>query len=127
MKELRHFNRVMHWGPANIGPDVLLQLLHQGMQVHVQLEPGDGTRYDLLLTWLPAVRTAFHLGDEARDGLLVTRVVGGQVVGSAVYGWFSYGAIARIANGNEWSAELLSWWLDELLERVAAASIGVAS
>lgn len=127
MNALRYHNgRAMQWEPVNRSGDDLVQDLGRGFQCFVQLEPGDGTRYDLLLTW-PAARLereAFHLSaSEARYTMLVIRLRGGDVAGATLYGSMNYGAVKAIASGNEWTAAFLEWWLEELVRRVAARVI----
>lgn len=87
----------------------------------VRLEPGDATRYDLLITWGVAHTSAFGLSPgQSCESLIVLRLVSGEVRGATLFGWMNYGAVAQIANGNEWSATLLTWWLDEFLRRMNA-------
>lgn len=110
---------------ADVIPSVVLQstetvygLLRRGEVVQGYLEPGDGTRYDLVLT--PVGEGAPHA---PQPGLIVSRMVGGRVLGCAVlWDWTSEPnefqieeAAAKLCNGNEWSMKLLAWWITELL------------
>jgi len=126
INELRyHGDRAMVWDPINVDREFLLDTLRSGRQAHVVLEPGDCSRYDLLVTWLPTLSNEHGFGvfrlaaDDAKDGLLVTRVRGGQIVGTALVGWFNHGGVRAIADGNEWSAEFFDWWCSELIGLLA--------
>jgi hypothetical protein len=120
--ELVFHGKVMKWKPANMTVDHLMYELRTRRAVHVQLEPGDGTRYDLVVTWAPAIAGAFYLtARDAGDFLHVTRVIGGDLIYSMLFGEASIRpAHMPIANGNEWTAVVLAWWLDELLSRLTA-------
>jgi hypothetical protein len=114
--------KAMQWPLRNIHEDYLLDDLRLGRQVFAMLEPGDATRYELLITWCtaPHLGQAFNLGDAAKDALLVVRTVNGSICGACLYGWMAHGSVMHISNGIDWSAKLLSWWLDGLLARLNA-------
>lgn len=110
--------------PVNRALFEVCQGLRRGYPQAVTLEPGDMTRYDLLITPLrPAVDTIFHYGFSGEDcALLVTRVIGGDPRGSTVViNEVSYGEL-EIAHGNEWSGILLRWWLNGLLVSMREAA-----
>lgn len=84
--------------------------------VVLDLEPGDATRYTLVLTRLAtreAVRAGWH-----RDDIIiqVTRIVGGRPAGTALLcledEYQRHEAATTMWNGNEWTGMVLAWWLD---------------
>ena len=116
--------------PSNIS---LLGVAHQirdGQPVYVCLQPGDQTRYDLLIVPFSAIRG----NPDAKDGLptwdrddthlVVTRLVNMRPMYSAVV-WRGcwdgeHRALATYGDGrvNEWTHELLTWWFARLWELV---------
>src|SRR3990167_10204085 len=79
------------------------RLLADGYTLFVQLEPGDGTRYGLLLT-------------SGAHGINVMRVGApsdGSVRLSLDRTMRPEDCIA-LAPGNEWTRTLLAWWLNKL-------------
>lgn len=91
--------------------------LERGESMCVRLEPGDGTRYEFLLT--PFFPDA---GPRIRHALLVTRVISSDVIGSRlIFDWAGgmddYNlqiAGMDLSNGNTWSEQIFRWWLDLL-------------
>ncbi len=88
----------------------ILGLLTEGYAVFVQLEPGDGTRYGLLLT-----------ADLYADSECLTVVRIGVPNGRALFvGPANEGAALQpdecmpLARSNEWSRVFFAWWLNEL-------------
>lgn len=108
MAEVLRYGRVpMRREPINISWAGLIERMRREDAVRVVLEPGDGTRYDLVL---------------ARVGgaLFLTRYVGGDSAGTELVNEWSAATVARILScGNSWSEQLLAWWLRELLEEFA--------
>lgn len=105
--ELRYHRTLMRREPVNIGWDALVERLRGEDAARVVLEPGDGTRYDLVLA-------------RVRGGLFLTRYVGGDPIGTElVTAWTVDEAAALLRNSNAWSAQLLAWWLRQVLQAVA--------
>lgn len=91
----------------------------------VRLEPGDATRYDLLV-WLLDARTAAALHYSPMEQyFLVTRFVGGDPVGSAIVRAHVPlpHEVVPIANENEWSLTLLHWYLTFLGDAVGLVEV----
>lgn len=93
------------------------QLLVYSRCLQVYFEPGDATRYVLVLSPI----TNFS----GQRGLLVTRLSGGYPCGEShmLWDWNKWAnayeciqAGAKISGGNDWSAEVISWWLKNLCE-----------
>lgn len=116
---LEYHGKPLTWEPINTSVLILLDGLSGGFTKFVELDPGDATRYELLITWVPHLRTAFRF-DEPGDHLLVVRLISGDPIAVSLFGYAVFGGAGRLANGNEWSAVLLNWWLDELLRRLTA-------
>lgn len=110
--------------PANITLIEAVHALRRGIPQAITLEPGDMTRYDLLITPLrPADDTIFHYGFGGEDcALLVTRVIGGDPAESSVIINEVEHRPLEIAHGNEWSGILLRWWLKGLLVSMREAA-----
>lgn len=100
--------------------DTIRQLLVKGEHVFVRLEPGDATRYELLLT--PFYPDG---SPRAQQSLSCTRMINGAPVGTAVIHRFEEGLDRfhqiilgkELSNGNEWSEMVFRWWFDKLLNR----------
>lgn len=119
--------------PMSAGPegaslaDVAARLLRRET-VHVTLQPGDFSRYDFVIVPLDAITSADgsrrgleSWGDDAR--LLVVRLVGMRPVCAAVcWPGMWEGELSDLARGNEWSHELLAWWIDELFAAMEKAA-----
>ncbi len=120
---LLYFGREMVREPTNMTWLDMIARLRMGQQVAVILEPGDASRYTLLITWALSVEQAFYFGDSASDALLVTRVIGGHILGSVLFGWMNYGAVVGIAQGNEWTGKLLAWWLEAVLAELSPPAL----
>lgn len=117
---LKYGTKEMRPQPINTTLDAIVTCLEHGHHpVIVELEPGDGTYYNLLIVPAWAVYVAPHLGrygipaDRAHEYLIVTRL-------SDRRGWGFY-ATAQVGvwdlHGieNDWTRELLAWWLREIL------------
>jgi len=102
--------------PVNISmEEIATRLITDELPVEVSLEPGDGTRYDFIITRLNLFNI-FHVSSiDVRHWLLVNRFVGGNLIGSTVIesSYPSVG-IALISNNNNWTGIFLSWWFEEL-------------
>lgn len=112
MRELEYKNKPMCWKPVNTAnPDFILRYSMTSCYIH--LEPGDGTRYELIVS---------HTMGEA---LVVQRVIGGDAMGTPAQ-LYSHSDINEIKQrllesggyANPWSLEFISWWLEELIARI---------
>lgn len=114
MEQLNYMGQAMNPEPDNIRLSVIADALREGRSVVVVLEPGDATKYRLLLTPCWALGVCYELGDigippqNSHDYLLVTKFDGHS--GDA---FFAYADVQHfdISVSNEWSCELLAWWL----------------
>lgn len=86
----------------------------QGRPTFVTLEPGDATRYDLLI--VPHVSPYARMPSWGTT-LVVTviRYVGGHAIEADNFKWPFEGpwALTNIGKNNHWSKEVLAWWLEE--------------
>lgn len=89
--------------------DVAAQLA-AGRHVHLNLEPGDCTRYTLY--FIP------HEEDPAQ--VLVVRDVGGHVTAAWIDSGFSVHDLGPLVRGNTWTAKVLAWYLGLLFDALAA-------
>lgn len=97
--------------------------LRRGQMVPIHLEPGDGTRYSLFVSWPGAlpdhiVPMTFHrTPEDARDALMVTRVLGDDF---RTIEWHPdhENDIYALANSNTWTVTVLAWFLRGLLALV---------
>lgn len=117
---LKYGTEEMKPAPINTTLDAIVTCLEQGHHpVIVELEPGDGTYYNLLIVPSWAVYVAPHLrrfgilADRAIDYLIVTRLTDQE--GQAFYATAQVGPWDLHGIDNEWSRELLAWWLRETL------------
>lgn len=88
----------------------------------VELEPGDGTYYNLLIVPAWSEFTTTHLGrygippDKTRDFLIVTKLSDGEsqtfFAADDVGEWDLHGI------ENNWSRELIVWWLRFLWQHI---------
>lgn len=90
--------------------------LTAGRTVSVTLEPGDSTRYELLIVplWEHTVRLAGWSAEDEYNGLLVVRLIGGEPRESGVVllrdiPW----TVSKFCK-NDWTVELLAWWFQLL-------------
>lgn len=105
--------------PINVSREDLLVRLLGGHPTVAFLEPGDGTRYELVLVPLrPADWTTMNW-DPARLRLLVVRTIGGTPIGATIVEHALAHVINPIANNNYHSARVLRWWLTWLLAELS--------
>lgn len=99
--------------------DIVTCLEHGHHPVIVELEPGDGTYYNLLIVPAWAAYVAPRLArfgipaDRAMGWLIVTKLTDQQ--GQAFYATADVGPWDLHGIDNEWSRELLAWWLRAIL------------
>ena len=124
MTDLEYRGKKMEFVPVNVLPSDMIRLIHQGVPQVVILEPGDATRYTLLL--IPLDRgdnVVGHLdsigiqGEDAERYLFVSKLSPDACPGTFV----PFGPDATVGTydvldltSNEWSRELLAWWLTSL-------------
>lgn len=112
-------DRQMDPEPKNGTLSLFAALLAAGETVYVNLQPGDGTRYNLMLVPLWAA----HLGTLKQDWspecwqdtLYVLNVTAhDDVTGcTTTYASGNYGAVlSTAAKGYEWTARIIEWWLE---------------
>lgn len=95
----------MKFNPVSQDIETLVVQLQHGMGRHVVLEPGDSTRYDLVIT--PTIHD---------KELCVTRLIGGDPVASIlVHPHSGDYEFSKLANSNNWTWELLKWWFYGLM------------
>lgn len=126
MKTLEYNGRPMRWDPINVSPERIQACLDVDEPVVVQLEPGDATRYTLMLVPSPVMPWLRGFGipeTEADLWLLVVKLASdGRRDGWAWVPWRPGAEVGThdVAelDQNEWSQELLSWWLTECRRRL---------
>jgi hypothetical protein len=124
MKTLDYNGRPMEFVPINVLPSRMLQLLHQGTPQVVILEPGDATRYTLLLLPLDlGDNVSAHLDSvgippNSCDEYLFVSALSDQLSRGE---WLPFGPGRTVGtydlvniSTNEWSREFLAWWFTEL-------------
>ncbi|KKN88120.1 hypothetical protein LCGC14_0251920 [marine sediment metagenome] len=121
---IEYQGKPMTFDPTNISVLRVVQLLYRGTPQVVILEPGDATRYVLLLVPL-GTGIAPYLGDygilsrESNQYLFVSKLAGEECLGT----WIPFGQdrVVRTHNvvplsNNEWSRQFLAWWFTSLYE-----------
>ena len=103
----------------------VIAAIHAGMPQVVILEPGDATRYTLLLMPLQAMSSVTdHLGEfgiepyRAHEYMYVARLDVENCPGT----WVPFGEnrlverwnVEPLGNQNVWSERVIAWWLTEL-------------
>lgn len=88
--------------PGGLTPWDLRDMLSSGYGLIVRLEPGDATRYSVVITPL-------------RDGF-VLGTTGGVAVGSVQINWHTPTPPEhfRVLSSNEWTQQFLHWWSEVL-------------
>ncbi len=115
-------NKEMQFAPINVDLDELIPEINGGNPAVVILEPGDATRYVLLLVPL-SIGIAPHLrgfgipSAEASNYIFVSKLSGEDCQGT----WIPFGQKVVVGtwhvdslSGNSWSQEFLAWWFTEL-------------
>lgn len=131
-QDLEYHGRQMEAEPSNIPLSGVVHQLRDGRTVYVCLEPGDATRYDLLITPFSGIRgnnqgprnEGLPTWNPDEEHFVVSRLVDMRPLHSAVI-WRDcwdgeHIALARYGVGvNEWTHELLSWWFARLWEAMS--------
>lgn len=121
---LMYGTREMQPDPINTTFGEIVERLAHGHPVIVELEPGDATYYSLLIVPAWAAYVATHLGrfgipaDQAHRYLIGTRMTDQE--GQAFYATEHVGPWDIDSVDNEWSRELIAWWLRILWEHLNA-------
>jgi hypothetical protein len=122
MEDLTYHGKPLRADPHGITLLELAQALRAGQTVQLYLEPGDGTRYDLIIA--PVLRDEGII-----DTLLVGRTTGkgGDFRAGALLPNFDsampeycHAEVERLANGYAWSLHLLMWWFGKLWDSINA-------
>lgn len=115
---LREGQPPMNPQPINMSLKRAAALLALRSTVVVTLEPGDATRYDLVLTPLPWVGN--YSDEDQGAGLLVTRFRGGDAVacGVVLLNREYHNNIPALACDNLWTEVLFYWWFTLLAKEM---------
>ena len=121
MTELLYNSKAMKVEPINISMQDAAAILRGGGPVVVELEPGDGTYYALMLVPLYSSNIAESLGRygiqpaEAHHYLFVAKLESDGcdfIPIHANLGPYHFDELT----GNDWSKQFLGWWFTELVE-----------
>ena len=121
---IEYQGKPMTFDPINVSVLRVVQLLYQDTPQVVILEPGDATRYILLLVPL-GTNIAPYLSDygipsrESTQYLFVSKLTDEECLGT----WIPFGQdrvvgtynVVPLSN-NEWSRQFLAWWFTSLYE-----------
>lgn len=99
-----------------VTPEQVRTRLLAGSVTHLELSPGDGTRYELVLSPITLA---------GQPGLCLMRMVGGEPIGrpAIVWDWSHHQRVSEfgldvaadgLSNGNEWTASVMRWYLRRL-------------
>lgn len=126
MKTLEYHGRPMAFDPINTTIEKVVQLLFRGTPQVVALEPGDATRYTLLMVPLGNDVAPFldsvGIPPESGGNYLFVSALSDQLSRGE---WLPFGAgltvgtydLANISE-NPWSQEFLAWWFTTLYEHL---------
>lgn len=91
----------------------------QDSLLHIELQPGDGTKYDLLVMGARDFGELLNMSYEQGSKHLIVVVCRSNTPDTiALYGPANYGAEKKLYPGNAWAQTFLKWWLDNLLEAI---------
>ncbi len=117
MTQLLHHGREMNRHPINMTFSRLVSLLRRGETCHVVIEPGDGTRYELLI--VPQNNGLVKLDGVSFDSLFVVLIDPDMHTGKGTILTTPKAVGSKIARDLRptisWTATLLTWWLTDLL------------
>lgn len=102
---LLYHGRPMKLDPVDEPLSALKERMAKGQPIYAKLEPGDGTRYELIVTHLP------------HYGTLVARIDYGveRVRGVYLGDHFPARELVPMCGPNPWTRTFLDWWLHALL------------
>lgn len=120
MPERLEFNgKPMDYMPINIGFEQAAEVFTiLGKPITVVLEPGDATRYELMLVphgkW--SKLTCWSPSDFV---VTVVRYVSGEAVEADTFRWstFGYHDLTNLGRNNQWTRKFLAWWLESFREK----------
>lgn len=94
--------------------------LKRGEHIVVNLEPGDHTRYTLLLVPMVTASVGNYSPKDREAGLIVVRFTGGHPMahGIVLLNRGFYEDVPMLAQKNPWTIQLFSWWFDLLAEEM---------
>lgn len=125
-----YFGKLLNPEPSNFAMRKLVEALTQfSVPVYVQLDPGDSTRYDLLITPLSGILA--DVGGATglpywgpRHTLLITRLTSSAkpLASAVVCPDIFAGELDEVANGNPHTLAVLSWWINCLFAAIAKAA-----
>lgn len=127
--ELEYRGRALSAEPSNASLAYVANLLNVGRPAYVCLEPGDATRYDLLIVPFNGIcngpnEPGLPTWNPAETHLVVTRLVGMRPGPSAVI-WRDCwdGEHRELAlygvSVNEWTHQVFAWWFARLWEALS--------
>lgn len=118
---------LMEFDPINVTIREVMRTLRLERAQVVILEPGDATRYTLLLVPITGTGVSPHLDafgimpSEAHKYLFVSKLSGYECPGT----WVPFGSGLTVGthdvtelSTNGWSQELLAWWFTSLNEAI---------
>jgi hypothetical protein len=120
---LAYHGRAMNAEPTNMALADVAERLRQGHPVYVDLQPGDGTRYEFVLLPLDGVMSGggdlVGVPDWEPGHLMVTRLVGPDPVASVIISAVPDEALGLsefvpLSRNNEWTVMVLEWWTARL-------------
>lgn len=115
--KLVYHDKEMDPKPRNIPWALLITHLMGLDEVYVQLEPGDGSRYDLTIKRGNSIAGGFPYGGPST--LILTRWAGGEAVTEIVrYPAEQWDLHPEILRNNEWTNHLFVWWLNIVFDHV---------
>lgn len=90
----------------------ILELLNDDYAVFVELQPGDGTRYGLVLTGNSERFTVMRVGSRSEGAVTVAR---GITLTPAI--------CTPLAPSNDWTRVFFAWWLNALVRVQSAEAL----
>lgn len=123
--ELLYHGRQMNPTPLGSSMDDVARALQGEHPVSAEIEPGDGTYYNVLIVpaWCEHVKE--HLGrygipaEKAKDYLIVTKLTDAD--SPTFYAADDVGAWDMHGIENQWTRDVLVWWLRYLWLHIAEA------
>ncbi len=119
IESLEYHGKEMNPFPTDTSLTSLVHDLMVGRSATVELQPGDGTRYELLLVpmWENTVRLVGWGAEDSYNGLVAVRLRGGYPAGASIVFLNRPNAVnelSRLSGDNDWTATLLEWWFQHL-------------
>lgn len=126
---LAYHGRALTPAPINADLEDLVEALAGGRTVVAELEPGDATYYNLVITpcWAPQVRRSlgrFGVPDRSADRYLLVTCLRDD--GGPSFFAQSHVGDYDVPLTNAWSRELVAWWLRGLWQALAPHAAEIA-